>query len=488
MMKTALLLLALTASAEAAPTFIKEAGIRLSSAAMQAATTDGITGATRFYYIQGDTVVYSATTLDDGNSFVEDAGIRISTYTEPRVEVTSITGLSIQPLTGGGYRMLYSAIGSTGTIFRIYSATSADGLAWHNDTGTRVDNNGGAGFVGYPSLVKLGTGDWRVYFIANNDGGTAAANRRVYTGLSANQGLNFAAGSLVLDAQAGAVAAIKLTDNKIRVFYTAPLTGETTYSTLVSALNSDGLGSSFSSESGIRLSTTSSAGAISHPFVLRSSETWRWRLYYDYHQGAALGQNTAPAYSASAFAPDLITISPNMVLNTAAARTFAVKGENLSPAPTLTLNQGGASIAGAAVTRTDDLNLSVQFNTQNQNLGYWNLTATNADGASGTLLNAVYIDFTPGSVAMTDNLMRPRQGVRTKIDITTFNPGRITAKLYTLAGDPIATLIDQDMPEGTTTLWWDGKTARGHTVASGVYLLHTVGQKLNSKEKIVVIK
>ena len=70
----------------------------------------------------------------------------------------------------------------------------------------------------------------------------------------------------------------------------------------------------------------------------------------------------------------------------------------------------------------------------------------------------------------------------------TFNDGPLSVKLYTPTGGLVKTLYDSYAPSGTTTLFWDGTTAAGHTVASGLYLLRTVGQKIDSSEKIVVIK
>ena len=104
------------------------------------------------------------------------------------------------------------------------------------------------------------------------------------------------------------------------------------------------------------------------------------------------------------------------------------------------------------------------------------------------MANALKVDFSPGTVRLTDNLIRPRNGTQTKIDAMTFNAGHLAVKLYTLNGGLVKTLYDDYAPEGTTTLFWDGRTGLGHTVASGVYLLRTVGQKISTSDKIVVIK
>jgi hypothetical protein len=179
------------------------------------------------------------------------------------------------------------------------------------------------------------------------------------------------------------------------------------------------------------------------------------------------------------------------VLRTAGATAFTVTGDNFSSGavPTLLLSQGVTNIAPTGVvTRTDDQTLSVSFTLTGQPLGLWDLKATNDNGYTGTLTNALKVDFAPGTVRLTDNLMRPRNGTQTRIDVMTFNAGHLAVKLYTLNGGLVKTLWDDSAPEGTTTLFWDGKTGLGRTVASGVYLLRTVGQKVSSSEKIVVIK
>jgi hypothetical protein len=505
MLRTGLLLFFWAAPAHAAPTLVKEPGVRLSSAVMGGAVNippdanDPLkiaNAVTRFYYIRGSTAVHSALTNDAGQTFVDEAGVRLSSAATPLLHISSITGLAILPLTpvpGGGYRMVYTAVSTSasGDVYNIYSATSADGLAWANEAGARI--SGGGNHLGSPSLVKLGTGHWRLYYIQNT-GADLPANRRIYSALSTNQGQDFAAGSQLShpSGQAGGVAAVKNTDGRIRLFYTAPLTGETTNSTLLSVLSSPGdvNGTVFNPESGVRLSTSSSTGSLNAPFVIRSTDSWRWRLYYNYAPFAT-AISTADVFSASAYAPAPSAVSPSTVLRTAGSTAFTVTGDGFSETavPVLSLSQDGTVIASdAAAVRTDDQTLSVSFTMTGQPLGFWDLTAVNDNGHSGTLSSAVHVDFAPGTVRMTDNLMRPREGTQTRIDVMTYSAGYLSARLYTLDGGLVKTLWEGHAPEGTTTLFWDGKTGGGGTVASGVYLLRVVGQKLRLSEKIVVIK
>lgn len=471
----------------AAPSFAPEGGLRLSSAAIQAAT--GSYPALRVYYIRGSSQVYSALT-SDGRDFIEDPGIRLSTQTAPALDiaVSSITGLSILPLNAGGFRMLYSVVGSTAG-FRIYSATSADGLAWANSTGAAVNVDGGQTFAQFPSLAKLSSGDWRLYYIQNSVFGDQAANHQVFSALSSDEGAHFSSGSAVVAARAGQAAATLLTNNKVRLLYTAPLSGQTTNTTVVSALSTNINGGVFTLESGARYSTPTALGALSLPFVVRSTDSFRWRLYYGFTSSSFTQISTADVFSATADAPDPQSLTPSAAFTNGGIISFTIRGEVFSAGPSISLRQAGQSdIVGAGVFRGDDQTITANFDVQGKSPGAWDLIVANADGTSGTLRNALSLDFQAGDITLLDNLIRPREGTRTKANVTIFLAGRVTLKIYTITGEPVSTLLDSDLPAGTYSVFWDGKTAGGRAAASGLYVLKAKGPKLDTTRKIVVIR
>jgi hypothetical protein len=467
-MRNAALLLLLAGPASAAASFVQEPGVRI---------TSGVLGgfapapASRYYLIHDSTSVYSFASAN-GETFTQaalDEGVRLTTYTVPRVDVSSITGLTVFSITGG-FRMLYSAEGSTGTLFRIYSATSADGYAWANDTGTIVT---GAVPVRSPSVVQLASGDHRLYYVQNG---------LIFTALSTNQGRNFSAAAQLLTNAADGVAAVKRTDNLIRLYFTS---GTIVYS----ALSTNNLGSVFNVESGVRFSTPAALGNISNPFVARvTTETWRWRMYYNFGPASV---STQPVYSASVHAPEITAISPDIVLRKDDLRTFTITGEYLGNLDSLgaaaqpSVSVGG--IAGGNETWSNDLSMTFEMNTL-QPLGAYNVVVTNPNGQSATLTAGLLIDAAGGSLTTLDNVFRPLQGGRARIDATVYAPGRLTLRLYTIDGLPVATLFDGQVPEGTTSVFWNGQSAAGGTVASGLYIVHAVGPKLNMTNKIVVIK
>ncbi len=142
-----------------------------------------------------------------------------------------------------------------------------------------------------------------------------------------------------------------------------------------------------------------------------------------------------------------------------------VTGALTAGALTLNGQQVGASVLGAAPGQSIDsaFQVAVAINLVSSQSGV--IATANNNSVAGAAATAF-----------------------TAIAANTFNDGRLTVRLYTLKGAPVATLLDTYAQAGTTTVFWDGKTALGNTVASGVYLLRVIGQKIDVKEKIVVIK
>lgn len=484
------LLLALTAHARAVPRFITtDAGVRLSSASFQ--TTTGAYPALRMYYITGSSAVVSATTAD-GLAFVNQAGVRLSSTTVPALDVaiSSITGATIQAIAGGGFRMLYAVTGTTGT-FRIYSATSADGTGWANETGTIV--NIANTYVGSPSAIILGTGDWRLYYIEDSAGGNNPTNYRVFSALSTDQGRHFGAGSLALNQRAGQVTATKLTNGKVRLFYTQNAVGISSYTSILTALSTDANGTSFNVEALTQASTTTPS-ALSSPLVIRTTDTapaFRWRMYYTLQDPNVVADSETVVSKVTDY-PEPSSISPSVVFQGNAPVPIALTGEifdTLAGGLSARLQRAGqANIAGGALARTDDQNFSATFNTQGAQLGYWDVVVTNGNGLSTTLTGALLVDFQGGSAVVTDNLLRPAIGIPTKIVVTIFTAGEVVVNVRTTSGQLVNTIFKGSVPAGIYTYFWDGRTASGRLCASGLYVVETRGPKLNVNNKVVLIK
>ncbi len=479
--------LLLAAAAHAVPTFDKEDPIVFSSANPQAFTGSLNPGNLKMFFIRPSSAgpVEVGTALSaDGVSWTEETRIgRLSTATVPSVSASTITGCGVLRLSGGGYRMLYSIVSTTGN-YRIHSATSADGLAWTNDSGTRLDN--GTTYLTSPKLVKLLDSSWRMYYVGNS--GAGISNRRVFSVRSTDEGLTWNTPTIVLSTVAYEIGVNKLTNGRIRLFYSQPLSGASSATVILSALSSDSSATTFSIESGYRISTAAASGTVGFPVPAITTDSFRWRLYYNFFDPGMT--STADIHSGLTGAPAPTSLSPSSVLNVQSTVSFTVSGEIFSlPAPTAYLSMAGQpNIIASGMSRTDDQTLTMTFNVLDQAVGQWDLTVTNADNRLGTLSRALFIDYSAGSVALINNLLRPRNGVPTSITITTFANGHITAKIFSMDGRPVRTLFDADQSRGVLNLSWDGLSATGGTVSSGVYVLRVMGPRVDVKNKIVLIR
>lgn len=482
-------LLLVSGSALAVPVFDKENPVAFSSAAPQAfAAVGGTAYPLRMYFIrQSSRTEVGTAASGDGVAWVEEAGGRLSTGTLPSVSASSITGCGVLPLAAGGWRMLYSII-STTAAFRIHSATSANGLDWANESASRFEGAGGATYLASPKLVKLTDGSWRTYYVADQTGGGNFANGQVYTSRSTDEGLTWGASSVVVSTLAYEVGASLLTDGRVRLFYTHPLSGASSATVVSSVLSNDARGDSFAAEAGYRLSTAAVSGTLGFPVPARSTDSFRWRLYYDFADPGVL--STASIHTALTGAPAPASLTPGTVMKTGGVTSITVAGEVFStPAPTVKLSMAGQTDqAPASLTRTDDQTLSATFNVFGLKTGFWDLAVTNADGTAATLSNALFVDFPGGTVTLVNNLLRPRTGGSTSIDVTTYSPGKVVARIYSLDGRLVRRLDESERPEGSFSLSWDGRSDAGGTAASGLYILRLTAPKLDAKSKIVVIR
>ena len=65
---------------------------------------------------------------------------------------------------------------------------------------------------------------------------------------------------------------------------------------------------------------------------------------------------------------------------------------------------------------------------------------------------------------------------------------KVTLNLYSLTGNLIRTLIDENEPAGTNVVDWDRKDNLGKKVSSGVYILRLKAGNLTSTQKIVLLR
>ena len=219
---------------------------------------------------------------------------------------------------------------------------------------------------------------------------------------------------------------------------------------------------------------------------MRSTDSFRWRLYYTVYDAF---KSTGDIRSALTGSPAPLSLSPATVYTSAGSIPLTISGEVFSlPAPTVSISRGAVVIAGTGITRADDQHFTASFATQGQAIGLWDLTVTNNDGSAKTVVGALFIDFAPGTITLTGNLLRPRDNVPTTVDVTIFSDGPVTARIYDADGRPLRTVFDGYKSAGSFTFTWDGKTASGASAPSGLYFIFVTGPKLNAKNKIVLIR
>ncbi|MBI2071085.1 MAG: hypothetical protein HYT79_10855 [Elusimicrobia bacterium] len=470
------LLCALAPALQATPNFTPDDGVRLSSGVPHDIIEAG--GLLRLYFVRDHVRVHSATSTD-GLAWSEEPGFRISTQTA-QLDQSSITSCALLPLTTG-YRMLYSAISSTGG-YHILSATSTDGIDWVKEPGVRVEANPATAFVGAVRISSAGA-IWRLYFLQDADGGNEITDYELWAAGTTDEGATWSAPERIISAPFGSFDTARLTLGPTRIIYTNLGSGTTVETRLLSRISIDGL--NFSAESGVRLSTEPNSVGFTSP-VLQKVSDYRWRVYY-----AFIGGSTNPVVmSALTLFPDPVTVSPQSGTNTNANQAFTLFGEIFSTGTiAIELRRSGETpITATALARPNDMTITGALNISGKMPGYWDVLLTNSDGRSATLSGGFRIDTPGGEIVMTDNLFKPAEGGRAKIEVKTFDPGSVSLKIYTINGALVKELFEGEQPIGTSTYFWGGDTQDGRPVASGLYYLHAKGPKLNKIEKIIVIK
>lgn len=474
----------------AAPNFTLEAGVRLATASVYCVTP--VPGGYRMYYSSA-TREYSAagvmsSSSTDGLVWAAEPGVRLSTgVNTPDASSITAMGLYFNPaLAAGPYKAYYVGLSSHG-LYSILSATSTDGLAWGKVASFSIQFSSGLRYIASPSPYGMGGGNVMLYYVRDSVGAGNPADYRAYRMSSTDDGETFSAEVPLLSGTvAYNIAVSTLTSGSVRMFITAPLPGGTTGAQVLTAISPTG--SSFSLESGAVFSTSPVTSVLSGLGVVRATDTFRWRAYMTLRLEAAA---TSYVYSGLTLSPTVTGFSPATVYINDPATDFAVTGEVFSSTkPTVSISKGADILAGPIVTRNSDMSLTVRAVPTNAALGTYSVTITNPDGNLVTLADALKIDYRSGYVAATDNLFRPlaAAGNACTLNVTTFLGGNITIKAYTVRGGFIKTIQNGPQGAGTFPYVWRGDTTNGSTVASGLYLLHVKGPKIDVTEKVVVIK
>ena len=102
--------------------------------------------------------------------------------------------------------------------------------------------------------------------------------------------------------------------------------------------------------------------------------------------------------------------------------------------------------------------------------------------------NLINISAGRSQITLYNNLFNPNTGVTT-IRYDLVQSGNVKIEVYTLNGEKVITLVNENKDTGVYWLTWNGKDTDGDFVSSGVYFVHIKGPgALDETKKVCVIK
>ncbi|MCK4774745.1 MAG: T9SS type A sorting domain-containing protein, partial [Candidatus Krumholzibacteria bacterium] len=68
--------------------------------------------------------------------------------------------------------------------------------------------------------------------------------------------------------------------------------------------------------------------------------------------------------------------------------------------------------------------------------------------------------------------------------------GRVTLRVYNVAGQLVKTLVEEEQSPETASraVTWDGRNQAGHAVSSGVYFYKLAAKGFNKTKKMILLK
>ncbi len=87
-----------------------------------------------------------------------------------------------------------------------------------------------------------------------------------------------------------------------------------------------------------------------------------------------------------------------------------------------------------------------------------------------------------------NNVFNPVKDRPVTVRYELLQAGRVSIKIYNIAGELVCVLVDGEESEGAGSINWDGRNKDGKFVASGLYLVHIIAPGFKDTKKIVVVK
>ncbi len=102
--------------------------------------------------------------------------------------------------------------------------------------------------------------------------------------------------------------------------------------------------------------------------------------------------------------------------------------------------------------------------------------------------NYLKTEATGNKLVLWNNLFNPRKDRPVTIRYDLVQAGKVSIKIYNIAGELVYVLVDGEEAEGAGAIDWDGRNKDGKFVASGLYLVHIIAPGFKDTKKIVVVK
>ena len=167
----------------------------------------------------------------------------------------------------------------------------------------------------------------------------------------------------------------------------------------------------------------------------------------------------------------------------------------------LPLSSAAHSLEGDinAVMTSDDDQRAVLSPDQTIQLSFAALPEDSSKQRSFLFVAKGYYEKSPPPPASTQDMARteiPKMdqnypnpfNASTGIKFTLPEPANVTLNIYNILGQKIASLVDEEKPAGTHTVFWDGKDKNGAEVASGIYLYQIRAGDFKELKKMLLIK
>jgi hypothetical protein len=128
------------------------------------------------------------------------------------------------------------------------------------------------------------------------------------------------------------------------------------------------------------------------------------------------------------------------------------------------------------------------------------LTATETPVYSPTFTPTITLTFTetltplptgtPEAPAVLDrNIWKPDSGQPLRIGIKAPQAGRVTVRVFNVAGEKVRDPFDAEVPAGVMVeALWDGRNGDGERVGAGIYVVSVQGAGISSLRKVVLMR